>query len=174
MNEITQQVWGYTPAAADGESGGEAVVLYTMTNANGASVQLTNYGAAIVGVTVPDRDGRMQDVVLGYADWKSYVSDGPAMGKSVGRYANRIARGRCSVAGRDLQLAVNNGVNHLHGGPSGFANRLWEGRVEGDRVVFGYRSADGEEGYPGALYVEACYDWDDNNELEITYYARRG
>lgn len=172
MNEITQQVWGFTPASPSGEGGGEPVILYTMTNANGATVQLTNYGAAIVGVTVPDRSGRMADVALGYDKWQSYIADGPAMGKSVGRYANRIAKGSFTLDGKTYQLAVNNGPNHLHGGPTGFANRLWESRVEGDRVVFGYHSADGEEGYPGALYVEACYDWDDDNTLEITYYAK--
>lgn len=172
MNEITQQVWGFTPESASGDGGGEPVILYTMTNANGATVQLTNYGAAIVGVTVPDRMGKMADVVLGYDKWQSYIADGPAMGKSVGRYANRIAKGSFELDSHTYKLAVNNGPNHLHGGPTGFANRLWEGRVEGDRVVFGYHSADGEEGYPGVLYVEACYDWDDNNTLEITYYAR--
>ena len=172
MNEITQQVWGFTPVSPSGEGGGEPVVLYTMTNANGASVQLTNYGAAIVGVTVPDRLGKMADVVLGYDRWQSYIADGPAMGKSVGRYANRIAKGIFTLEGNTCQLAINNGPNHLHGGPTGFANRLWEGRVEGDRVVFGYHAADGEEGYPGGLYVEACYDWDDDNTLAITYYAR--
>lgn len=172
MNEITQQVWGFTPASPTGDGGGEPVVLYTMTNANGAIVQLTNYGASIVGVTVPDRMGKMADVVLGYGKWQSYIADGPAMGKSVGRYANRIAKGTFSLDGKTYKLAVNNGPNHLHGGPTGFANRLWEGRVEGDRVVFGYHAADGEEGYPGALYVEACFDWDDNNTLEITYFAK--
>lgn len=172
MNEITQQVWGFTPASPTGDGGGEPVVLYTMTNANGATVQLTNYGASIVGVTVPDRMGKMSDVVLGYGKWQSYIADGPAMGKSVGRYANRIAKGTFSLDGKTYKLAVNNGPNHLHGGPTGFANRLWEGRVEGNRVVFGYHSADGEEGYPGALYVEACFDWDDNNTLEITYFAK--
>lgn len=148
------------------------VILYTMTNANGATVQLTNYGAAIVGVTVPDRNNQTADVVLGYDRWESYISDGPAMGKSVGRYANRIAKGSFTLDGHTYKLAVNNGPNHLHGGPTGFANRLWEARVEGDRVVFSYHAADEEEGYPGALSVEACYDWDDNNCLEITYYAR--
>lgn len=172
MNEITQHVWGFTPESPSGEGGGEPVILYTMTNSRGGVVQLTNYGAAIVGITVPDREGRMDDVVLGYREWASYVGDGPAMGKSVGRYANRIARGTFTLDGTTYKLAINNGPNHLHGGPTGFANRLWEGRVEGDRVVFGYHSADGEEGYPGALYVEACYDWDDDNRLEITYYAR--
>ncbi len=172
MNEITQQVWGFTPAAPGGEAGGEPVILYTMTNSKGASVRLTNYGAAIVEITVPDREGHMADVALGYDKWQSYVADGPAMGKSVGRYANRIAKGTFILEGKTYKLAVNNGPNHLHGGPTGFANRLWEGRVEGNRVVFGYHSADGEEGYPGDLYVEACYDWDDDNRLEITYYAR--
>lgn len=172
MNEITQQVWGFTPASPTGEGGGEPVILYTMTNANGATVQLTNYGAAVVSVTVPDRMGKMADVVLGYDKWQSYIADGPAMGKSVGRYANRIAKGHFPLNGKTYSLAINNGPNHLHGGPTGFANRLWEGRVEGDRVVFGYHSAAGEEGYPGALYVEACFDWDDDNTLEITYFAK--
>lgn len=172
MNEITQQVWGFTPESPSGEGGGEPVILYTMTNSRGAVVRLTNYGAAIVGITVPDREGRMADVALGYDRWQSYVADGPAMGKSVGRYANRIAKGSFALDGTTYRLAINNGPNHLHGGPTGFANRLWEGRVEGDRVVFAYHSAEGEEGYPGALYVEACYDWGDDNRLEITYYAR--
>ncbi len=169
--EITQQVWGFTPENASGE-GGSPVILYTMTNRHGASVRLTNYGATVVGITVPDREGEMADVALGYGRWEDYVGDGPAMGKSVGRYANRIARGLFTLGDKTYRLAVNNGPNHLHGGPTGFQNRLWEGRVEGDRVVFGYHSADGQEGYPGELYAEACYDWDDDNRLEITYFAR--
>lgn len=169
--QIEQQVWGFTPESASG-NGGMPVILYTMTNEHGAKVQLTNYGAAIVGITVPDRDGNLADVALGYEKWESYVNDGPAMGKSVGRYANRIAKGAFTLNGTEYRLAVNNGPNHLHGGPTGFQNRLWEGRVEGDRVVFGYKSENGEEGYPGELYVEACYDWDNEDRLEITYYAR--
>jgi aldose 1-epimerase len=90
----------------------------------------------------------------------------------VGRYANRIALGRFTLDGAEYTLARNNGPNALHGGPTGFANRLWTGRVEGDRVVFSYLSADGEEGYPGELGVEAVYDWDDDCNLEITYFAR--
>lgn len=172
MNEITQQVWGFTPESASGDGGGEPVILYTMTNTHGASVKLTNYGAAIVGVTVPDRDGHLADVALGYDKWESYVSDGPAMGKSVGRYANRIAKGSFTLDGHTYKLAVNNGPNHLHGGPTGFANRLWESRVETDRIVFSYLSAANQESYPGSLYVEACYDWGNDNRLEITYYAK--
>lgn len=163
--EITQQVWGITPE-------GSAVILYTMTNSSGAYVKLCNLGAAIVAIGVPDRDGKIGDVALGYPTWESYQNDGPAMGKSVGRYANRIAKGLFTLEGKEYHLAVNNGPNHLHGGPTGFQNRLWEPRVETDRVVFAYLSASGEEGYPGELAVEACYDWSEDCELEITYFAK--
>lgn len=162
---IEQQIWGITPE-------GDAIILYTMTNSSGASIKLTNYGAAIVSIIVPDSKGVMADVALGYGKWQDYVSDGPAMGKSVGRYANRIARGKFTLDGKEYRLAVNNGPNHLHGGPSGFQNRVWDARVETNRVVFSYISAAGEEGYPGELNVEACFDWDDECNLEITYFAK--
>lgn len=151
---------------------GEAIVLYTMTNTKGESVQLSNFGAAIVAINVADKDGKIEDVALGYTRWQDYVSDGPAAGKSVGRYANRIARGRFTLEGTEYRLAVNNGPNHLHGGPSGFQNRVWQSRVEGgSRVVMSYVSAAGEEGYPAELGVEVCFDWDDNSVLELTYMA---
>ncbi|WP_418990707.1 aldose epimerase family protein [Alistipes sp.] len=165
MVEIEQHVWGMTPE-------GEAIVLYTMRNAHGAEVRLSNYGAAIVAVTAPDRAGRMADVVLGYKHPEGYFSDGPAMGKSVGRVANRIAGGRMTVEGEQYALEVNNGRNHLHGGSRGFANRLWESRVETNRVVMSLLSEDGDQGYPGELNVEAVFDFDDDNALEITYLAR--
>ncbi len=163
--EIEQNIWGFTPD-------GEVVVLYTMRNRGGAYVRLTNIGAAIVAIGVPGRDGSVEDVVLGYNDWKSYISDAPAMGKSVGRYANRIAGGRFSLNGVEYNLPVNNGRNHLHGGPAGFGNRLWGSRVETDRVVFSLVSPDGDQGYPAELGVEVVYDWSDDNELEIGFYAR--
>lgn len=165
MISIEQQIWGVSPE-------GEAIILYTMTNSTGASVGLTNYGAAIVSVIVPDKNGVLSDVALGYGKWQDYIADGPASGKSVGRYANRIARGKFTLEGKEYRLAVNNGPNHLHGGPSGFQNRVWESRVETDRVVFSYLSVAGEEGYPGELTVEACFDWDDDCNLEITYFAK--
>lgn len=163
--EVTQNIWGMTPQ-------GEPIIRYTMTNSLGASVSLTNYGATILSIIVPDRDGKLSDVALGYGEWQDYVADGPACGKSVGRYANRIAKGRFSLEGKEYRLAVNNGPNHLHGGPTGFQNRVWESRVETNRVVFSYMSTAGEEGYPGELNVEACYDWDDDCNLEITYFAK--
>ncbi len=113
----------------------------------------------------------MRDVSLGFKMYDKYINDGAALGKSVGRFANRIANGRFTLDGVDYQLATNNGVNHLHGGPTGFMNRVWNSRVETNRVVFNYVSVAGEEGYPSELGVEAVYDWSDENELEITYYA---
>ncbi len=164
--EITQQLWAFTPE-------GDAVIRYVMTNSSGASVELTNIGAAVVGITVPDRSGAFADVVLGYSAAESYLTgDGPCMGKTPGRYANRIGRGRFSIEGKEYRLPINNGPNHLHGGPAGFANKVWEGRIEGDRVIFALDSEDGEEGYPAALYVEVVYDWSEDNVLDVTYFAR--
>lgn len=162
---IQQQIWGMTPD-------GEAVILYTMTNARGESVSLSNYGAAITAINVLDKNGAIGDVALGYGKWQDYMSDGPAMGKSVGRYANRIARGKFTLGDKEYRLAVNNGPNHLHGGPNGFQNKIWGARVEGNRVVFNYLSPNGEEGYPGELTTEVCYDFDDEANLVITYFAR--
>ncbi len=148
------------------------ITLLTIVNASGASVTLSTLGAGIVSVNVPDREGRMADVVLGYADPADYMADGPCAGKIPGRYANRIAKGRFSVGGREYQLAINNGPNALHGGPTGFQNRLWTvEKAEGDTVEFSYTSSDGEEGYPGQLKVTATYRWNDANELSLDLRA---
>ncbi len=163
--EIMQHIWGSTPE-------GEAIVLYTIRNANGCEVQLCNIGACIVSVKAPDKNGKMDDIVLGYKDAMSYFGDGAASGKSVGRVANRIAKGKMTIEGVEYNLEINNGPNHLHGGTKGFANQLWESRVETNRVVFSRTSPDGEQNYPGELYVEAGYYFSDDNELEITYMAR--
>ena len=163
--EIMQHIWGATPE-------GEAIVLYPIRNANGCEVQLCNIGASIVSVKSPDKDGKIDDIVLGYKDAMSYFGDGAASGKSVGRVANRIAKGKMTVDGVEYNLEINNGPNHLHGGTKGFANQLWESRVETNRVVFSRTSPDGEQNYPGELYVEAGYYFSDDNELEITYMAR--
>ena len=163
--EILQHIWGSTPE-------GEGIILYTMRNSRGSEVQLCNIGAAIVSVKFADRDGNIEDVALGYKEPTSYIGDGAASGKSVGRVAGRIARGQMTIDGVEYRLEVNNGPNHLHGGSKGFANRYWEGRVETNRVVFSYVSEDMEQGYPGELIVEAIYDFDDENNLEITYLAK--
>lgn len=165
MIEIEQEVWGMTPE-------GEGIIRYTMRNEQGAYVQLSNYGATILSVVVPDRNGKLDDVVLGYRDAEGYFFDGPAMGKSVGRYANRIALGRMTIEGEKYQLEINNGQNHLHGGTKNFANRVWESRVETNRVVMSLTSEDGDQKFPGELAVEAIFDFDEENQLEITYLAK--
>ncbi len=164
MTRIEQQVWGMTPE-------GEAIVRYTLTNEHGWVVVLTNFGATIVSVRVPDRDGRLADVVLGYMNPEGYFFDGAASGKSVGRCANRIAWGRMEIEGKEYRLEINNGQNHLHGGTNNFANRVWESRVEENRVVMALTSEDGDQGYPGELSVEAAFYFDDEGALEITYAA---
>ena len=144
----------------------------TLENAGGAKVTLSTLGAGIVSVIVPDGDGNMDDVVLGYKDPAAWMADGPCAGKIPGRYANRIAKGRFSIDGEEYSLAINNGPNALHGGPTGFQNRIWE-LVEADdrKVVMEYRSADGEEGYPGNLTARATYTWSDANALTLKMEA---
>ncbi|MBO5660960.1 MAG: galactose mutarotase [Tidjanibacter sp.] len=163
--DIEQKVAGFTPE-------GDAVIVYTMRNSKGCEVELCNMGAAIVGIRVPDREGHIDDVALGYENRMDYVTEGPCMGKVPGRYANRIAKGHFELDGKEYHLAINNGPNALHGGPTGFHKSLWEGRVEENRVVFAIDSPDGHEGYPSDLYVEAVYDWDDDNRLELTLLAQ--
>lgn len=163
--DIEQRVAGFTPE-------GDAVIVYTMRNSKGYEVELCNMGAAIVAVRVPDKDGNVGDVALGYENRMDYITEGPCMGKVPGRYANRIAKGFFELDGKEYHLAINNGPNALHGGPTGFHKSLWEGRVEENRVVFAIDSPDGHEGYPSDLYVEAVYDWDEENTLELTLLAQ--
>lgn len=144
------------------------ITLYTITNASGASVTLSTVGAGIISIRVPDRDGVVDDVVLGYKNPADYLYDGPCAGKIPGRYANRIANGQFTLLGKTYHLAINNGPNALHGGPEGFQNRLWKARqLTADTVEFLYHSVDGEEGYPGNLDVKAVYTWDDDCSLTL-------
>ena len=162
---VTRKIWSRT-------SDGEAIYRYTITNASGASVVLCNYGAAIVGINVPDRAGRLSDVVLGYGKAENYFHDGPCFGKCPGRYANRIAKGRFTLDGKVYELPVNNGPNHLHGGPDGFQNRVWESRKKQGAVEFKFVSEDGQMGYPGRLLVVAHYEWSEDNVLSLTFTAK--
>lgn len=161
---IEKNFWG---KSADGKE----IFLYTLTNESGASVKLSSVGAGIVSVVVPDKNGHLDDVVIGYDDPLSYFGDGPCAGKCPGRYANRIAKGHFVLDGKEYSLPINNSVNHLHGGPAGFQNQVWDSRVEGDAVEFMYFSEDGEAGYPGNLKVVAHYEWSENNELTLTFTA---
>ncbi|MCM1153515.1 MAG: galactose mutarotase [Muribaculum sp.] len=147
------------------------IVLYRIENKSGAAVTVSSLGAGIIGVQVPDRYGRLDNVALAYADPAAYMADGPCMGKVPGRYANRIALGRFALDGEDFKLAVNNGPNALHGGPTGFQNRIWQSQIIPSGVRFTYFSKDGEEGYPGNLTAVAEYSWSDSNELTLRLSA---
>ena len=161
---ITKELWGTAPD-------GKEIFLYTLKNASGASVQLCSVGAGIVSIVVPDKAGKMEDVVIGYKKAEDYFADGPCSGKVPGRYANRIAKGKFTLDGVEYTLPVNNGPNHLHGGPDGFQNQVWESRIEGDAVEFLYYSADGEAGYPGNLKAMAHYTWGEDNSLKLILTA---
>lgn len=148
------------------------IVHLTLVNSSGASVVLSSLGAGIVEVNVPDRDGVMGDVALGYANPADYIGDGPACGKIPGRYANRIAKGKFSLDGNEYSLPINNGPNCNHGGNEGFHNQNWTvERTDNNGVTFAYMSKDGEAGFPGNLSVEARYIWTDNNELKLELTA---
>lgn len=148
-----------------------AITLYTLTNARGASVKLSSVGAGVVSVVVPDRQGRLDDVVIGYADPADYFYDGPCAGKVPGRYANRIAQGRFTLEGTTYQLAINNGPNALHGGPEGFSHKLWHSQHDTSGVTFTLHSPDGDEHYPGNLVATARYSFNDEGELSLELKA---
>lgn len=144
------------------------ITVFTIRNSSGASVELSTLGAGILAVNVPDREGKIENVALGYADPADYIADGPCMGKVPGRYANRIAKGHLKIDGKVYQLNINNGPNALHGGPEGFQNRIWKAETLPDGVRFTYRSKDGEEHYPGNLTAVAEYRWSEKNVLTLT------
>ena len=154
---------------------GEAVSLYTLKNAHGMEARVLDYGGIIVSLQVPDRNGRLGDVVLGFDSLADYQRGSPYFGAIIGRYGNRIARGRFALDGRTYTLATNNGSNHLHGGVRGFDKVVW--RVapfeHGDSVglVLSYTSTDGEEGYPGTLQATVTYTLTNANELIFDYHA---
>lgn len=147
------------------------VTLFRMENPSGSWAEVSSLGAGITGVGVPDREGRIENVALSYGSAADYVADGPCLGKCPGRYANRIAGGHLEVDGRTYQLAINNGPNHLHGGPDGFQNRIWDVEELPDGVKFTRRSPDGEENYPGNLTISVTYRWSDDDTLSIRFEA---
>src|SRR3954453_19376637 len=155
--------------------GGAGVAACTLRNANGLEVRAVTYGATIVSIRTPDRSGHVDDVVLGFDAIDDYLTRARYFGSAVGRYGNRIAHGRFVLDGSTIQLATNNGVNHLHGGVKGFDKVIWSGepfeRDGASGVAFSYTSADGEEGYPGTLKARISYTLTPKNELVIEYSA---
>ena len=154
---------------------GQKITRYTLENKSGASVEILDLGGIIVSLNVPDRDGKLNDIVLGLDDPAQYLNESPYFGAIVGRYANRIAKGKFSLEGTDYSLAVNNGPNALHGGLVGFDKKIWnvepfEG-ADHAGLSLTMVSEDGEEGYPGTLKVNVSYKLDDDNNLTINYKA---
>jgi aldose 1-epimerase len=154
---------------------GQQVDLYTLTNKNGVEVAITNYGGTVVSWKVPDRNGQVADVVLGYDNVKDYEAGKAYFGATVGRYANRIAHGKFTLNGATYTLAKNDGENHLHGGIKGFSKRVWTAKdvsgSNGQALELSYLSKDGEEGYPGNLSVTVVFTLTEKNELKIDYSA---
>jgi len=166
--KITKQHWG--------EFNNLPIWLFQLTNINGMKVRLTNFGAYVQAIEVPDKNGRFNDIILGYDSAEQYVNDCCYNGATVGRFANRIKNGRYSYANKSYQLTTNNGgkdkINHNHGGHIGFNKKLWQVSHFNGAVVLTYTSADGEQGYPGKLVVSAKFELTNNNEFIISYSAK--
>jgi aldose 1-epimerase len=151
------------------------VTQYTLINRNNVRVKCIDYGAIITEIHVPDKNGKFADVALGFDKLDGYLTEHPYFGSNAGRCANRIAKGKFTLDGKEYTLATNNGPNHLHGGKVGFNKKLWKSEAflgtTGPGVKFTYASPDMEEGYPGRLSVSISYTLTDNNELVIDYRA---
>jgi aldose 1-epimerase len=166
--KMNKEAFGKTPD-------GTPVELYTLTNEKGMEVKITNYGGIVVSIKTPDRNGKFDDVALGYDNLDAYVKRNPMFGAIVGRYANRIARAKFTLNGVEYNLARNNGENHIHGGPRGFDKQVWKGELFAqDRDVslkLSYFSKDGDQNFPGNLSVTVTYTLTGKNELKIDYLA---
>ena len=168
VGTISQAPFGKT---ADGTP----VEIYTLRNAKGCEARIMTYGGIVVSLKVPDKNGNFGDVVLGYDKLDDYVKNNPFFGALVGRYGNRIAGGKFTLAGKEYTLALNNAPNNLHGGPIGFDKRVWKASTlltaDGPALQLNYLSKDGEEGFPGNLKVTATYTLTADNGLLLNYTA---
>ena len=162
---MTEQIFGKTHAGA-------TVLRYTLTNSSGLTIEVMNYGATLTSVKIPDRNGKLGEVTLGFDDFAGYLEAHPYFGVTVGRFANRIAKGRFTLKGKTYELACNEaGKIHLHGGNIGFDKVMWTADASERIITFLYSSPDGQEGYPGNLEVRATYALNEDNELTLEYFA---
>jgi aldose 1-epimerase len=168
LAQIGTQPFGHT-------KDGTPVYLYTLRNTKGAEARISTYGGLVISLKVPDRNGQFGDVVLGYDNLDGYLKDTPYFGALIGRYGNRIAKGKFTLDGKQYTLAINNGPNALHGGLKGFDKVVWDATIRGSgygpSVALRYKSTDGEEGYPGNLSVTAVYTLTEDNALKLEYTA---
>jgi aldose 1-epimerase len=163
LSKISFEVWGI--------DNGRVIYLFKIENASGAYVELTNYGATLVSVNVPDRGGKIGNVILGYPSINGYLNDACYIGSTIGRFANRIANAKFELNGNTYQLENNDGVNSNHSGSSGFNYKVFGYTITGDELVFDLLSEDGDGGFPGSLSLKVSYRWTEDNELLITYSA---
>jgi len=165
---ISQKNWG--------EYNGHQIFLYELSNDNGIKASITNFGAAIQSLSVPDNQGNMADVVLGYDDLQGYIDDQFYIGTVVGRFANRIAGGKVEINGTTHQLTVKDGGFHHHGGKVGFNKKVWQSKSfnneDGVGVILEYLSEDGEEGFPGNLTTIVTYTLNNQNQLIVDFAAK--
>lgn len=156
------------------EIGGKQTDLFILRNSEGLEVAITNYGGGLAAIMVPDRDGNIANVIQGHDCIDEYLcAPEPFLSTLVGRYGNRICRGKFTLNGKEYHLAINNGPNHLHGGPTGFHARVWDAeQVNEQTLVLRYVSAYYEEGFPGELSMTVMYTWTDDNELVIDYKGK--
>ncbi len=173
MNDTTKMEMLLSKADFQDTIDGKKTDLFILKNKNSLQAAITNYGGRIVGLWVPDKTGKMTDVVVGFANLKTYVgSTEPYFGATIGRYGNRIAKGKFKIDGKEYSSSLNNGINMLHGGKNGFQSVVWDAKQVGDNVLeLSYLSKDMEEGFPGNLDVKVVYTLTDNNELKIEYHA---
>jgi len=154
---------------------GEQVELFTLTNAFGHVMRVTNYGAIVVGLELPDRDGQAGDVLLGFDRLDDYLAEHPFFGAVVGRLGNRLAGGKFTLDGQEYTIALNDGPNSLHGGLKGFDKVVWKAEPsqtpDGPRLALSYVSADGEEGYPGEMDIRVTYTWTNDDVWRVEYQA---
>lgn len=152
---------------------GKQTDLYFLINKQGCEVAITNYGGALVAIMVPDREGKMANVIQGHDNIQDVInSPEPFLSTLIGRYGNRICKGTFTIDGTEYKLAINNGPNHLHGGPTGYHARVWDAaQTDAHTLVLRYVSPDGEEGFPGTLDMTVTYSFTDDNELVIDYKA---
>ena len=164
-NMVTQRTFGTLPS-------GEEVQIYHLENKSGAFAEVLQFGAILVKLCVPDRDGRLTDVVLGYDDLAGYEVNGCFFGATIGRSGNRIAQSRFTLDGKEIVLTPNEGANNLHSGPDGFEKKMWtasEISEDKNAVTFSRISPDGENGFPGEFNVSVTYEMTEENELRIVY-----
>ena len=164
---VEKQPWGTVDA--------QPVDLYTLTNENGMTAKITNYGGIVTSLIVPDKKGQLGDIVLGYDNLQGYLDKSPYFGALIGRYGNRIGKGKFTLNSIEYSLAVNDGENHLHGGIKGFDKVVWDAepfkKADAVGLKLHYISRDGEEGYPGTLDTTVVYTLTNDNELRIDYHA---